>query len=369
MHRRQFILSAPLAAAAGLAIQKAAAQVSLTEAPPAEALAAGRMRHSAAAFLASLTEQQRKSASFQLGAEQRTAWSNLPVGLVPRVGVSLGELDDNAKRHAHALIRSSTGSQGYLKMTAVMRHDEVLHDLESASLASAPAPSPGRRAVVDSMGARNYWLALFGDPIQHDNWGWLFTGHHIGATFTVAGSRVAFVPLFLGAAPTVIETGTYAGFQALSHEAIRGYELLRSLSPAQRTLAILSDKFTDDVVSGVGRQRSLARYEGIPASTLDPFQQRMLWALVEEYVRNADFEPAANQLDMIKTAGLDQLYFSWRGPRDDLGGRFYYRIHGPRIIIEYADQGGNHVHTITRDPSNDYGTDWLGLHYEEHSHN
>jgi hypothetical protein len=25
----------------------------------------------------------------------------------------------------------------------------------------------------------------------------------------------------------------------------------------------------------------------------------------------------------------------------------------------------NHVHAITRDPTNDYGTDWLGLHYEE----
>jgi hypothetical protein len=254
-------------------------------------------------------------------------------------------------------------------MTAVMRHDEIFHDLESAALASDPAPRSGRRAIVDSMGARNYWLALFGHPVKQSSWGWLFTGHHIGATFTVAGSRVAFVPLFLGAAPVVVETGTYAGFQALSHEAMRGYELLRSLSPAQRKLAVLSDNFAGDVVTGVGRQRSLARYEGIPASALDQSQQRTLWGLVEEYVRNADFEPAAQQLDAIKGAGLDHLHFSWRGPTEDLNGQFYYRVHGPRIIIEYADQGGNHVHTITRDPTNDYGTDWLGLHYEEHSHN
>jgi hypothetical protein len=50
--------------------------------------------------------------------------------------------------------------------------------------------------------------------------------------------------------------------------------------------------------------------------------------------------------------------------------RFYYRVHGPRILIEYdvvdppTSQGG-HVHAITRDPTNDYGMDWLGLHYEE----
>jgi hypothetical protein len=29
-----------------------------------------------------------------------------------------------------------------------------------------------------------------------------------------------------------------------------------------------------------------------------------------------------------------------------------------------ANQGG-HVHGITRDPANDYGMDWLGLHYQE----
>src|SRR5258705_8469530 len=312
MHRRQFILSASLASTAAPTIRRAAAQASFTEAVPTEALAAGRMRQAAAAFLLSLTEPQRMSASFPLEAGPRTAWSNLPGGLVPRVGVSLGELDGTAKRYAHALIRSSTSSQGYLKMTAVMRHDEIFHDLESAALASDPAPRSGRRAIVDSMGARNYWLALFGDPVKQSSWGWLFTGHHIGATFTVAGSRVAFVPLFLGAAPVVVETGTYAGFQALSHEAMRGYELLPSLSPAQPKLAVLSDNFAGDVVTGVGRQRSLARYEGIPASALDQSQQRTLWGLVEEYVRNADFEPAAQQLDAIKGAGLDHLHFSWR---------------------------------------------------------
>jgi hypothetical protein len=28
-----------------------------------------------------------------------------------------------------------------------------------------------------------------------------------------------------------------------------------------------------------------------------------------------------------------------------------------------TSQGG-HVHAITRDPTNDYGMDWLGLHYQ-----
>jgi len=43
-------------------------------------------------------------------------------------------------------------------------------------------------------------------------------------------------------------------------------------------------------------------------------------------------------------------------------------IHGPRLIVEFAVQEPNHVHTIMRDPQNDYGMDWLGLHYEEHAY-
>ena len=42
-------------------------------------------------------------------------------------------------------------------------------------------------------------------------------------------------------------------------------------------------------------------------------------------------------------------------------GRTYYRIQGPRLIIEFATQGNawaataGHYHTIYRDPTNEYG--------------
>ncbi len=172
-------------------------------------------------------------------------------------------------------------------------------------------------AIVDSMGAASFWLAVFGNPAVDENWGWLITGHHLGATFTVAGSRVTFMLLFLGAAPALVETRLSAGHKALSHEASRGYELLQSLSSEQRAAALLSTRSFGDVVTGVGWEQSVGRYEGTPASALDGAQQGLLWALVEEYVRNADFEPAVTQLDAIKAAGLEALHFSWRDPTDD----------------------------------------------------
>jgi hypothetical protein len=38
------------------------------------------------------------------------------------------------------------------------------------------------------------------------------------------------------------------------------------------------------------------------------------------------------------------------------GSAAYYRVQGPTVVIEYAPQGGtSHIHTVIRDPKNDYG--------------
>src|SRR5262249_57748333 len=48
---------------------------------------------------------------------------------------------------------------------------------------------------------------------------------------------------------------------------------------------------------------SLSRFEGLPAGDLDGSQKRLLLALVEEYVRNADTAAAERHLDAIQRAG------------------------------------------------------------------
>ena len=45
-------------------------------------------------------------------------------------------------------------------------------------------------------------------------------------------------------------------------------------------------------------------------------------------------------------------------PRPGSNVTAYYRIQGPHLVIEYAPQGGDpamHIHTMYRDPTNDYG--------------
>ncbi len=55
-------------------------------------------------------------------------------------------------------------------------------------------------------------------------------------------------------------------------------------------------------------------------------------------------------------ANLPQTYFAWSGATKN-GGLAYYRVQGPTVVIEYAPQQGDldHIHTIYRDPTNDYG--------------
>ena len=337
----------------------------------ADASSAWQMTEAAQALLAALSPEEREDVHFALDDDTaRSNWSNLPATFVERNGLRLGDLSDKQRRLLHDLLRASMSSQGYQKLAGVIRLDDILHDEASAAAERGERGPPPR--LIESWTAENYWFAFFGEPGTEANWAWQITGHHLGANFTVAGERVGFTPLFLGAEPYEIMQGPYAGWRVLSHEADRGFELVQTLDEAQRSRAVLSPDVPRDVLAGPGRKGALEEFEGLPASDLSEAQQALLWALVEEYVANADRDAAAAQLAKIEADGLDSLYFAWMGSVESPSERHYYRVHGPSVLIEYVVEEGigsdaaNHVHSIVRDPSNDYGEDWLGTHYREH---
>jgi hypothetical protein len=63
---------------------------------------------------------------------------------------------------------------------------------------------------------------MFGKP-GSARWGWIISGHHLAANFTVVDGRVAFTPLSVGAAPQTVEEGPYADWRVLDHEIVRGF--------------------------------------------------------------------------------------------------------------------------------------------------
>jgi len=63
--------------------------------------------------------------------------------------------------------------------------------------------------------------------------------------------------------------------------------------------------------------------------------------------------------------GLDNIRFGWAGSTER-GRQHYYRVQGPLFLIEYdaSQDGGNHVHTVWRDFTGDFGRDLWREHYE-----
>ena len=314
----------------------------------------------AQSFLGSLDEEQRAMATLPLDVDERATWSNLPVIMVRPVGVLIKDMTDEQKRAAHALMRATMSSQGYAKLAGIMVLEDLLHQMEAQNNSRS---GPLADAFLATRDYGNYALSIFGNP-DDANWGWKINGHHAAANFTISNGRVAFTPTFLGSSPMEVETGRYAGLMALAHEGQYGIDLMTSLDSAQQKTATIANDAARDVFEGPGRRKSLERFEGLSSKDLTDEQAHLLRRLVAEYLHNADHDAAHAQMAAIEEAGWDKLWFSWRGPVDP-NGVFYYRVHGPRVLIEYNRQNANHDHMIVRDPANDYGEDWLGKHYKE----
>ena len=72
---------------------------------------------------------------------------------------------------------------------------------------------------------------------------------------------------------------------------------------------------------------------------------------------------AADRMARLKKAGLEKITFAWAGEAER-GKKHYYRIQGPTFLIEYdnTQNNGNHIHSVWRDFTNDFGRDLLREH-------
>lgn len=339
-------------------------------------LEAGRieaMRSSTLTFLASLDDAGRGAVQAVLDDnDRRTGWSNLPANLAPRSGLAVADMTPDQRKALHAMLAAAFSSQGYLKTTTIMWHEDVLREMTAQALAKMPDGDPRKQqgqAFLPNFDSEKFFVSIFGDPRGSD-WGWMMTGHHYAANFTVSEGRIAFTPLFLGANPQIVPEGRYTGWRILQHEADRAFALLGALRADQVSQAVVADAVDNAVFVGKGQQDRIGMPKGIAASALDGEQRKLLDALVDEYLGDASNEAAARQRAAIAEDGADSLFFAWWGPTGDPAARYMFRVQGPSIVIDYVregspDGGFNHVHSIARDPSNDYGSEWLARHYKE----
>ena len=322
-----------------------------------------KIRNAAMAFLTSLSPKLRDQASFSMEDEERRAWSNLPASSFKRKGVSFKEMSPEQRSGAHQLLQSTLSSQGYLKTTGIMHLDEILKGM-------AAIRRPNRTPMF---GHDLYWIGIFGNPEKDDAWGWQLDGHHLALNITVVGNEVAVRPAFMGSDPARLPEGVYSGWNVQGAEDEKGKALFESLATNQRAKAIIGDTAPRDVITGPTRGDQLKTPIGLPVSDLDTKQRRLFMSLLNEYVHNYEHDIAHIQMERIMKAGLDKIHFAWAGTKDD--APYYYRIHGPTVIIEFDNHyppgrsSGpiNHIHSVFREPGNDYG-DLLRKHLLESPH-
>jgi hypothetical protein len=316
-----------------------------------------RMTAAANAFLSTLDAKQRQSVLFPFNDQmQRQRWSNLPKGLFDRGGVSLKEMTAAQRSAAMMLVSSALSAKGYQKVRNIMLGDDQKKLAQDNGDTEA---GPGGQPLT--FGSENYWISIMGTPSATTPWMLQFGGHHLGLNVTVTGAKGVLTPTFIGTQPAVF-TVDGKTVRALGAESDKALALLNTLDAKQRSQAILSYNVAD-LVLGPGEDGKTIQPEGLKASAMNARQRALLLDLIAEWAGMVQDDLAASRAAEIK-ADLDNIWFSWSGPViASTGGNItaYYRIQGPHLVIEYAPQsrGGDralHVHTIYRDPTNDYGS-------------
>lgn len=299
------------------------------------------------AFLATLDPKQKAAATFAYDDEkQRARWSNFPTAIFKRAGVRLGDLSPTQRTAAMTLVSSALSARGYEKVQQIVEADEALKVSERNNL---------------MFGKDEYYVAILGTPSDKTPWLLQFGGHHLGLNITIEGARGALAPSLTGAQPGAY-TANGKTIRPLGQESDKGIALLAALDDAQRKQAVLGSRMAD-LVLGPGQDGKVIQPEGLKASAMNDKQRAMLLDLIAEWSGIVHESAAAARMTEL-TADLNDTWFAWSGPTTPVpAGKniaAYYRIQGPRLVIEYAPQsmGGdpsNHIHSMYRDPTNDYG--------------
>jgi hypothetical protein len=205
-----------------------------------------------------------------------------------------------------------------------------------------------------------YYISILGKPSEKDPWMLQFGGHHLALNITIAGERGVLTPTLTGAQPALY-TMDGKTVRPLGQESDKALALLNALDDTQRKQAILSYRLAD-LVLGPGQDGKTIEPEGLKASAMNERQRAMLLDLISEWADIIHESAATARMAELK-ADINETWFAWSGPTTATPGNSitaYYRVQGPHLVIEYAPQrlGGDpsmHVHTMYRDPTNDYG--------------
>jgi hypothetical protein len=316
------------------------------------------MADAATKLLASLTPEQKKVAAFAFdNAAERERFGFVPSEMHPRVGLTLEKMTEPQRQAAHNLLKAGLSQKGYMTTAAIMELESILNEIENP-----PGAQPRERPLERN--PLKYYVWVFGTPSAKGTWGWKVEGHHVSHNFTIVnGTMVSSAPHFFGSNPAEVKDGPKKGLRVLGYEEDPARELVTTLDESQRAKAIINTTAPNDIVTRNESNIQPLTPAGIAAAELQPKQREILMRIVDAYVSVMAPDIAADRMAALKKAGLDKIAFAWAG-EIERGKRHYYRVQGPTFLIEFdnTQNDGNHVHSVWRDFTGDFGRDLLREH-------
>lgn len=338
---------------------------------------AADVAEAADAFLTTLTAEQRAIAQIELKPSLAVRWTNFPGGSNVRNGVFYRELKPEQVEAALKVARVALGDEGFARYQEVRAADDAFAkggrggrgpggpggptqkkaggdptQRKAGGAAQKKGGGPGGGA---NFGAANYMIAFLGKPSKTDPWILQLGGHHLAINIYYRGTTGAATPYHVAAQPTVWKDDQGKTHDPLApmRESLHG--LLISLTPEQSKQAKLEARF-NDVYVGPGKDGKFpARSEGVPVSELSDTSRDFVKKAIAAWTGDS---PQGVEYRKLYEAELDKVKVSYSGTTnlDDRGD--YVRLDGPRVWIEFATQGSDHVHTIWRDRLTDYGAEF-----------
>lgn len=304
-------------------------------------------------FLATLSDEQREQVLYAYDDETKTtSWSNFPVTFVERAGVNLADLTEEQQAAALEVLESLLSEEAYATVAGIMNGDSYL--LENSSSTEA------------SLG--QYYIAFFGVPSDSDAWEVQFGGHHLGINATLDGTEdaITFAPTHLGVQPAVYTDADGTEVQPFDGIYTDAFAFFDSLTEEQQATLTSGDVS----MCAPGDTCDFTTGDGLTGADLSDEQKQLLLELVANWAGMADEETTASTLAEIE-ATLDDTVIAWSGETTydmSTGDGINFSISGPNVYVAFQAQQGSagadvdgvrtsgwgHVHTIYRDPTNDY---------------
>ncbi|MGO1770218.1 MAG: DUF3500 domain-containing protein [Microbacterium sp.] len=307
----------------------------------------------AEAFLETLSDEQREAVLYDYDDETKsTSWSNFPVTFVDRAGLNLTDLTEEQREAALAVLESLLSDEAYQRVVDIMGGDEYLHENSTST--------------EDSLG--QYYIAFFGDPSDTEAWSVQFGGHHLGinADLNGADDAITFAPTHLGVQPAVYTNEDGEEVQPFDGIYSDAFAFFDSLTAEQQETLTSGDVS----MCAPGDTCDFEAGDGLTGADLTDEQRELLLELIANWAGMADEETNAAKLAEIEET-LDDTVIAWSGETTydmSTGDGISFSISGPSVYVAFQAQQGSagadvdgvttsgwgHVHTIYRDPTDDY---------------